>query len=119
MRYAHTSIHVRDLAASITFYQSVVGLEILRRMSVGSSEIVFLANAKGETCLELLSIPSTPCFEGKGLSIGFATDDVTRDHLAAQERGLHPSELHRPNPNTTFFFVQDPDGLAVQLIQED
>ena len=117
MRYVQTTIHVKELARSIRFYEDFIGLKQTRRFDAGPGEIVFLANGAGETAVELIFMPQNgPCTR-QGISIGFETDDLMRDLACAKARGWDPGEVQQPNPRTKFFFVNDPDGVCVQLVQ--
>lgn len=116
MRYAHTTIHVRNLEKSIDFYKEAVGLEIVNRFPAGPGEIVFMANGEGETAIELIHIPGIPKVSAKALSIGFASEDIDKDLARAKERGWNPTKVREPGPGTRYFFIDDPDGVQVQFI---
>ena len=55
MKIEHITINSGKLEESVKFYQDVAGLEITRDMrGKGPLNIVFLADEKGDTCIELI-----------------------------------------------------------------
>lgn len=119
MRMMHITIMTKCLNESVDFYQKMVGLTIQRDMrSNPEHPIVFLANASGDTCVELAGNP-TGAYYGGGISIGFQVEDVRAEHAKKEELGLRPGPIISPNPHTQFFFIQDPNGVQIQFVQED
>ena len=55
MKLGYITVMVRDLERSLTFYQELAQLQVMRRFRPGPGEIAFLANGAGETMLELKS----------------------------------------------------------------
>lgn len=113
----HVTIHTNKMAESIAFYQNVVGLKIQADMrGKGGPSIVFLANAPGNTCIELIESEKEGAFSGGGISIGFHTENVEakREELIAE--GYEPTPIISPNPHVRFFFVKDPSGVEIQFI---
>ena len=54
MKLNFITIFVQDLERSVSFYQTVAGLQVVRRLQPAVGEIAFLANQEGETMLELI-----------------------------------------------------------------
>lgn len=54
MKLNFITIFVQDLERSVSFYQTVAGLQVVRRLQPAVEEIAFLANQKRETMLELI-----------------------------------------------------------------
>ena len=76
MKMAHVSIFSKWMDESVAFYQDIVGLTVQRDMRDNPLHpIVFLANAAGETCVEIIGEPDN-AFQGTGISMGFVTDDA-------------------------------------------
>lgn len=119
MKMAHVSIFSKWMDESVAFYQDIVGLTVQRDMRDNPLHpIVFLANAAGETCVEIIGEPDN-AFQGSGISMGFVTDDAEAKRTELEEKGYHPGPMISPGPGTKFFFIQDPNGVGIQFIQED
>lgn len=116
MSFCWCTVHVKDIDESIKFYEDVVGLKVNKRFSGGEkTEIAFLGS--GDTQLELIG--GAGVFEGSGISIGFLVDDLDAKMAFVKEKDIAVhSGPFAPNPVTRFFFVQDPDGLLVQFVEQ-
>jgi lactoylglutathione lyase len=109
---------VKDMKESLDFYQGIAGLEINRRFSPREGmEIVFLG--KGETQIELIYNESAEGSSmGNGISLGFQTESMNQLMKLLEEKGIDIiSGPFSPNPHMTYFFVLDPNGLRIQLIE--
>ncbi|MCC8081315.1 MAG: VOC family protein [Lachnospiraceae bacterium] len=119
MKMMHVTIMTKCLNESVDFYQKQAGLHI--RMDGRCNQehpIVFLVDAEGDTCIELVGNPAS-VYYGGGISIGFRTDDIRREHADKEAAGLRPGPMISPNPHTQFFFIKDPNGVEIQFVQED
>lgn len=118
MKMMHVTIMCSKFSEAIEFYKEIAGLEIVGEIrGKGPNDIVFLANQKGETCVELIDNPEA-AYNGAGISMGFAVKDVEgyREELAG--KGLAVTPMITPNPVTKFFFTNDPNGVQIQFINE-
>lgn len=115
MKIKHIAIRVRDLEKSIKFYETVTELKIGKRISAPPAELAFMTNGHGDTEVELVHIPESQCFEGKGLFICFETDKLFEMHKKVTDCGYNPSAIQNPGDGTKYFYVYDPDGVSVQL----
>ena len=88
MKMQHVTIMTRCLEDSVKFYQEQVGLTIVRDMRDNPAhQIVFLANAAGEPCVELIANPEA-VGSSEGISMGFAVDDVEVERKKKEAAGL-------------------------------
>ncbi len=118
MKMAHITIKTAKLEESVDFYHDVLGLEIVEdfRKNPGMGlPIVFLANTKGDTAIELIENPTEFCV-CTGLSIGFHADDVAAKRAELWGQGIEVSPMISPTPTTKFFFITDPNGVSIQII---
>ena len=115
MHIKHIAIKVKDLEKSIRFYEIMTGLEVARRLNPEPAKLAFMTNGKGETEIELIQIPETQTFEGKGMFLCFETDKLDEMHQIAKDNGFDPSEIQDPGDQTRYFYMYDPDGVSVQL----
>ena len=117
MKYAHTTLFVKDIAQSLAFYQEFVGLKIVRQFTTADgSSFVFLADKDGGTEIELIYDGQTTV-NASGLSLGFSVADANAYMYELDSLGIAHSPMVSPNPKTRFFFVTDPDGVQIQFIE--
>lgn len=120
MRLTHVTIMVNNMDESLCFYQNIVGLPIVNRFQAGpDQEIVFLG--EGETLVELIynrNIQNPNI--GQDISIGFGVKnlDESLDFIKEKKMELHSGPF-QPNETTRFFFVEDPNGLKIQFIEQN
>lgn len=115
MHLKHIAIRVKNLEQSIDFYEKMTGLAVARRLKAEPAELAFLSNGVGETEIELVCIPDSPTFEGKGMFFCFETDQLGEMHHIAETEKFNPSPIQDPGDGTKYFYVYDPDGVSVQL----
>ena len=117
MEFAHVTLSVKNIEASLQFYQGIVGLEVKRRFNAGpDTEIIFLGN--GDTDVELISGTShNGAGGGKGISLGFACESLENTIAILREEGYETDgNIISPNPHVSFFFARDPDGYSIQFL---
>lgn len=119
MSYLWTTINVNDLDASLNFYQEIVGLPLNVRFAAGpETEIAFLG-CEGTTVELIFNKEAEAAAIGKGISLGFSVPSLEEKISFLKERGITlESEILSPNPHTRFFFIQDPDGLRIQFVEQ-
>lgn len=117
MKFIWTTIQVRDLDRSLAFYRDLLGLPLQERFQGRDNEIAMLGDAEG-TKLELIQKPGPqPEAPGQGLTLGFAPEDITAALKKLAEQGITTAPPVSPNPAMKFYFLQDPDGYMVQLVE--
>ncbi len=109
------TILVRDLEKSVKFYTELVDLKVLRKINPPMGEIVFLANAEGETMLELLGFEEGEKVETKSLTLSFQAEDLEKVYEKAVELGYNPSPIVNQPPKPAHFHLEDPDGITVEF----
>ena len=113
-----TTIHVANIEKSLAFYHGLLGLPVAERFGPPEHEIAMLGPDEG-TKLELISTGEpAPANPGQGVSMGFTPDNMGEllENLAAA--GVAIPEPFSPNPTLRFYFVSDPDGYTVQLVEQ-
>ncbi|HHT94071.1 MAG TPA: VOC family protein [Clostridia bacterium] len=119
MKFCWCTLHVKNMDESVSFYKEVVGLKETRRFMAGpDTEIVFLGN--GETEVELIWDKNKESSDlGEDISLGFMVESVEKQITLLKEKGLQIlTEPISPNPNITFFFALDPNGLKIQFVEK-
>ena len=122
VKFAYTGIRVKDLEASVRFYTSLLGMQEVDRFTQPSTKgtVVLLAMKGSDHQLELNHYPEgsrfdTPYAVGEGLDhLGFETTDLDRV-LAEAKRGGHPAILEMQDPAHRWAYVQDPNGIWIEL----
>ena len=118
MNLCWVTIKVLDMGKSLNFYQDVLGLTLNNRVEIGGgNELAFLNT--GITQLELTYSPDTKIVDlGQDISIGLEVDSVEKWIDNLKEKKIEViSEIIEPNPFTKFFFIKDPNGLTIQLVE--
>lgn len=116
--FCHATLTVRDLNASVRFYNEVVGLPIDRRGPAGpDGELAFLGD--GETKVELVCYKGGPdAIVGNGACLGFRVESVPETLERLKDGGIPVvSDIIQPNPQVRFFYASDPDGFRVQFVE--
>ena len=115
MKMLHVTIQTSKFEEEISFYEKYVGLTIQRDMRP-DKDLVFLAEAEGDTCVEVIRKLDGFDAGNPDLSIGFKCDNiyVKREELSAA--GFEVSPVICPQPEVQFFFAKDPAGVNVQFI---
>lgn len=118
MKFCWSTLMVNNLEESLKFYQEIIGLPIDRRFKAGPGvEIAFLGD--GETKLELIcNETSKEVNIGQDISLGFEVESVDEMLVQLKAKGI---DIHsgpfQPNPHFKFFYLLDPNGLKVQLVE--
>ena len=121
MRYLHTMVRVRDLAASLRFYCDGLGLRETRRKENpdGKYTLVFLA-APGSPDAEIELTWNWDSREDYGSArnfghLAFRVDDIYAvcEHL--QSMGV---TINRPPRDGHMAFVRSPDLISIELLQD-
>lgn len=117
MKFCWVTINVNNMEESIKFYKDLIGLEILDRFTPYEGvEIVMLGEENG-TMVELISNQTTK-LKTKGISIGFKVDSLEESIETMKNNGVKIlTEPVSPSPDLEFYFVEDPNGLEIQLIK--
>ena len=118
MKFLWCTLHVRDLGKSLSFYQEIVGLDVLNRFGAAPGpQFVFLGGEGSQ--IELISDGrDTPPALGADISLGFEVKSLDEQMAFVQKKGfpVHSGPF-QPNPHVRFFFVKDPDGLSIQFVE--
>lgn len=119
MKFKWTTIQVTNLENSLKFYTDVLGMRVDRVIEGGNHSIVMIGEDK-DAKIELIPI-STASREnlGNGVSIGIAFKNLDDLVEKLKSQGLHVVGPITPMPEIRFFFVNDPDGYTIQLLDEE
>lgn len=120
----HSMIRVLDEARSLSFYETAFGLSIADRLDFDSFTLIYLSNAETGFELELTvnKDRTAPYDLGDGYGhLAVTVDDIDAEHARFEAAGLAPRNLVDFAPGGTplarFFFVADPDGYQIEVMQ--
>lgn len=115
MKFHHISLRVKNFEASMRFYTELAGLKVIKQFSANGGNVAYLADNEGDTEVEIIAMQEGQTFEGKGMFLCFATDELETVHGKAVSLGMNPSDIRNPEPTAKYFYVYDPDGVSVQF----
>lgn len=124
-KFVHSMLRVLDEARSVDFYERAFGLKVADRLDFDSFTLIYLSNAENSFELELTvnKGEAEPYDLGKGYGhAAFVVDDLDAEHARFEKEGFAPRRLvdfqHDGRTLARFFFVQDPDGYQIEVIQK-
>lgn len=118
MTFLWTTIQVADLDRSLAFYHDLLGVPLQERFQGTGREIAMLGTAEG-TKLELIcggNPPPAP--PAPGLSLGLGPENMAQQLERLRQAGYSIPAPVSPNPSLRFYFIPDPDGYTVQLVEQ-
>ena len=117
-------VRVLDEARSVSFYQKAFGLSVAERIDFPEFTLVYLSNAEAPFEVELtINKGNTQPYDlGTGYGhIAFVVDDLEAEHRRFEAENLKPRKIVELNRGGTllakFFFVEDPDGYKIEVLQ--
>lgn len=117
-------IRVFDEARSVKFYDVAFGLQIAERLDFETFTLVYLRNAEADFEVELTvnKDRTEPYDLGDGYGhIAFCVDDLDTEHGRFETAGLNPRKIVEFKREgvllARFFFVEDPDGYKIEVLQ--
>ena len=120
----HSMIRVLDEARSVDFYRRAFGMRVADRFDFDGFTLVYLIGEEAAFELELTINHgrTEPYVQGDAYGhIAFVVDDLPAEHARFNAEGLTPNpirEFHRDGAlMAKFFFVQDPDGYRIEILQ--
>src|ERR1700682_3282044 len=121
----HMMLRVLDEARSVDFYRRAFGLDIADRYAFDSFTLVYLRNSAADFEIELTINHgrTEPYSLGDGYGhVAFAVDDLTAEHARFTAEKLSPAPIKEFSRDgalmARFFFVQDPDGYKIEVLQK-
>jgi len=122
----HMMVRVMDEARSVNFYRTAFGLEVADRFDFDDFTLIYMRNAEADFEVELTVNKgrTEPYAVGNGYGhIAFAVDNLETEHARFVAAGLAPKDIKRMNhagtPLAKFFFIDDPDGYKIEVLQRE
>ncbi|MBO0450916.1 MULTISPECIES: lactoylglutathione lyase [Enterococcus] len=122
MKMAHTCVRVKDLDASVKFYQEAFGFEESRRRDFPDSKftLVYLTFPGDDYELELTYNYDHAAYDlGDGYGhIAVRSEDIEKLHSEHKEKGFNVTDMKGlPGTDPSYYFITDPDGYKIEVIR--
>ena len=123
MKMAHTCVRVKDLEASLDFYQKAFGFQESRRRDFPENKftLVYLTLPGDDYELELTYNYDHEAYDlGNGYGhIAISSDDLEGLHAKQKEAGFDVTDLKAlPGVPPSYYFIMYPDGYKIEVIRE-
>jgi lactoylglutathione lyase len=123
-RPVHSMIRVLDEARSVDFYGKAFGLSVTDRLDFGDFVLLYLRDASSPFEVELTvnRDRTEPYALGDGYGhLAVTVESVDAEHRRFEAEGLAPGPVrdfkHEGRTLARFFFVADPDGYRIEVIE--
>ncbi|MCA6122381.1 VOC family protein [Bradyrhizobium sp. WSM 1704] len=120
----HSMIRVLDEARALDFYKRAFGLEVADNLRFPDFALIYLRHPSSPFEVELTVNfdRKQPYTLGDGYGhLAVIVDDVDSEHTRFEQEKLSPGPLrdfkHDGKTLARFFFVSDPDGYKIEVIQ--
>lgn len=120
----HAMIRVLDLEISKSFYHKAFELVPDYELDFESFALVYLRNKENDMEIELTlnKGETTPYTHGTGYGhIAVCVDDLEAEHSRFTDLNLKPTDIVAFAPDNNliarFFFITDPDGYKIEVLQ--
>ena len=121
-KLTYTGIRVKDMDASIAFYTKLLGMQETGRSKIEATggEVAGLVSEDGGHSIELNYYPPSSKYyssyvAGEGLDhLAFQVEDLDKALDEAKKAG-HPAVLDIRGATSHWAYIQDPNGIYVEL----
>lgn len=121
--FLHTCVRVKDLDASIKFYQDALNFKEMRRMDFPEHKFTLVYMALEDDPNYELELTYNYGHESYDLGNGYGhtavgVEDLDAMHQAHEEAGYTVTNLSGlPGKEKMFYFITDPDGYKIEVIR--
>ena len=120
----HSMVRVLEEARSVAFYDAAFGLKVADRLDFETFTLIYLSNAESTFELELtVNKGREESYElGTGYGhLAVSVADLDAEHSRVTDLGLNPGKIVEFNRDgallARFFFMTDPDGYKIEVLQ--
>jgi lactoylglutathione lyase len=121
----HSMIRVFDEAKAVDFYERSFGLEIADRLKFDDFALIYMRSPSSPFEVELTVNfdRKEPYTHGDGYGhIAVVVDNLEAEHARFEREKLSPGPMrdfrHNGKTLARFFFVTDPDGYKIEVIEK-
>lgn len=113
------TLSVKNMRESLKFYNELLGIEIFKRFSPNPGVDIAMIGKKDGPKVELIcSGDNNSRIQTRGISIGFQVNSLDEIMEYMKEKGI---SIKRgpisPSAGVRFFFIEDPDGVEIQIVE--
>ena len=122
-KFIHTMIRVGNLDQSMKFYQEVFGLKETHRLEFDDFSLVYLRDVESDAEIELTwNKGQSEYTHGSGYGhAAFVVEDLDQQFNRLLDLNLSPAPIKEFKRDgvllARFFFIQDPDGYKIEVLQ--
>lgn len=122
MPFLHTCIRVKDLDASLTFYQKALGFKEVRRNDFPDAKFTLVYLALEDDPNYELELTYNYNHDDYNLGDGYrhiaiGVDNLKESYQKHKTAGFSVTDLSGlPEHPKTYYFIQDPDGYKIEII---
>ncbi len=120
----HSMVRVLDETRSVNFYKQAFNLDVAERFEFETFTLIYLSNSQGDFELELTVNKGreVPYALGDGYGhLAVSVEDVDAEHARLSELGLSVGKIieadYKGTPFAKYFFICDPDGYKIEVLQ--
>lgn len=119
MKFCWVTLNVDNFEESLKFYCELLGLEQCSRFTAGGDVEIAMLGEKNKPKIELISSSKNKVANrGTGISIGFEVDSLEKAMEYVQSHHVAITKgPFSPTPKIRFFYVNDPNGIEIQLVE--
>lgn len=118
MEFSWITLNVKDFEKSLKFYHELMGLEISMRHSGGGMEMAMLGE-KDKPKIEIITHGDGKTISCRGISIGLRVESLEKAMEYVKKENIPIVRgPESPGPGISFFFIEDPDGVEVQILEQ-
>jgi lactoylglutathione lyase len=119
MNFCWVTLYVKNMEESLKFYQEIIGLKVSERFNAGEEmEIAMLGEADGPKVELIYNKKHKVSVQSEGISIGFEVESLDKAMELVKDKNIPIKRgPFSPVPSTRFFFIDDPNGVEIQIVQ--
>lgn len=119
MNFCWITLKVKNIQESLKFYNELLGIEIFKRFSPNPGVDIAMIGGKDGPKIELIcGEGNNPQIQSRGISIGFQVKSLDETMKYMKEKGISiKSGPVSPSAGVRFFFIEDPDGVEIQIVE--
>ena len=120
----HSMIRVFNEQKSLDFYSKAFDLNVYERIDFDTFSLIYLRGEGTSFELELTvnKDQQAPYDLGNGYGhLAVCVEDLESEHQKMKDLGYEPRDIvdfqHQGKPLAKFFFIKDPDGYDIEVLQ--